>query len=89
MGQVINLWASQETDVVKTLQKLLELAMAGRINGLIYVVDRADRHKAGMSGTYRERPSMALNIASKSMTKLYTYEAHKRIDPLTASNYVN
>lgn len=54
--------------------------------GLIIVYETHKEHKSGMAGTYRANPTEALKVASLGLQHLYSYEARKRCDPLTASD---
>ena len=59
--RVVNLVEHRNHEVISALEELLALAQAGDITALAFIVQTGPRrHKAGLVGNYRRRPSEAI-----------------------------
>lgn len=54
----------------------------------MYVIAGKRSHHAGMYGTYREDPEAAIGIATAAMSKLYVYATKKRMNSMTATDFM-
>lgn len=60
--RVVRITQRQSKEVVAVLEELLELARAGDVHGVAFVVKRGPRdHWAGAAGDYRRFPEEALS----------------------------